>query len=387
MNQTLTRRVIYVAAFLRSLGIGLIGVKAALHLTSLGLTQPEIGTVLSSGLFGIAASSALVTFYSRQFSTKPALIGLSLVGFFGALGFFLSSDFVPLCVFAFFGMLNALGRDRGAQTALETALLPETTDENRRTAIIATHTMFLSLGGALGSLLSALPSALLIYLVLIGASALAYFGLPQGSVAARSRSNEPLTPKTKSIVRKISALFFVDAFGGGFLASSFIALFFTTRFQVSPVVLGGLFFTVKILNGMSHLLAARISRKIGLVNTMVFTHIPASLLLMTATIAPSFTVAAVLFLIRESLTEMDVPTRTSYLMAVVRPEERTFVSSFTTLARLVAWATAPVFAGFMMKFFSMETALVFGAGLKIVYDLLLYRAFIRVKPPEELLVS
>jgi MFS family permease len=176
----------------------------------------------------------------------------------------------------------------------------------------------------------------------------------------------------------------VDALAGGFLVTSLLSYFFYRRFGVTEGTVAVLFFLARVLNALSHLGAAWLSRRIGLVNTMVFTHIPSSLFLVTVAFAPNFPVAALLFLLREGLVEMDVPTRQSYVMAVVRPEERTFASGVTHLVRVGAWAVAPSLAGIFMQSLSLGIPLMIGAGMKIAYDLLLYVAFRRVKPPEEL---
>jgi transposase-like protein len=184
-----------------------------------------------------------------------------------------------------------------------------------------------------------------------------------------------VTPESRRILWKICPLFALDSLGGGFVTSALLAYFFYQRFGVVEGALGILFFFARAANAVSHAGAAWLARRIGLVNTMVFTHIPASLLLMTVPFAPSFWVAALLFLLREGLVEMDVPTRQSYVMAVVRPEERTFASGITHLVRVGAWAVAPSFAGLFMKGVLQAAPLFVGAGLKIVYDILLYAAF------------
>ena len=193
----------------------------------------------------------------------------------------------------------------------------------------------------------------------------------------------PLSPQSRTILWRISALFGIDSLAGGFLAGSLVSYFFFERFGVSATLIAGLFFAARCLNAVSHLGAAWLAQRIGLVNTMVFTHIPSSLLLATVAFAPTFPIAAVLFLLREGLVEMDVPTRQSYVMAVMRPEERTFASGITHLVRLGGWALGPGFAGWLMQTVSLGGPLVIGAGMKIGYDLLLWRAFRNVKPPEE----
>ena len=180
-----------------------------------------------------------------------------------------------------------------------------------------------------------------------------------------------------------SALFLLDSLGGGFLTTALLTYFFVERFAVSAQVAALLFMGARLLIAVSHLGAAWLAKRIGLVNTMVWTHLPSSLLLATAAYAPSFPVAAVLFLLREGLVEMDVPTRQSYVVAVVEPHERTFASGVTQVVRLCAWAIAPAFAGWLLQHVSLGAPLLVGAGLKIVYDLALWTAFRHVRPPEE----
>jgi predicted MFS family arabinose efflux permease len=175
----------------------------------------------------------------------------------------------------------------------------------------------------------------------------------------------------------------LDSLGGGFLTSALIAYWFFRRFSVAEESLGPLFFVLRLANAGSYLVAAWAARRIGLLNTMVFTHIPSSLFLIAVPFAPSFAWAVAMLLARECLVEMDVPTRQSYILAVVQPNERTYASGITNLTRNVAWATAPSFAGYFMQHLALAAPLFLGGGIKITYDLLLYVAFRRVKPPEE----
>jgi predicted MFS family arabinose efflux permease len=192
-----------------------------------------------------------------------------------------------------------------------------------------------------------------------------------------------LTKGGRRTLTKISALFAIDSVGGGFLTTALLSYFFYERFGVGANEIGLLFFIARIANAGSHFVAAWLARRIGLVNTMVFTHIPSSVLLLTVPLMPDFTTAALLFLLRESLVEMDVPTRQSYVMAVVRPEERTFASGITHLVRLAGWAIAPAFAGLLMAGHSLALPIYVGAAMKISYDIALWRAFSGLKPPEE----
>jgi hypothetical protein len=188
---------------------------------------------------------------------------------------------------------------------------------------------------------------------------------------------------SRRIVARIAALFALDSLGGGFLSTALLAYFFFERFGVSELTIAGLFAAARVLNALSHLGAAWLARRIGLVNTMVFTHMPSSLLLVTVAVAPTFAIAAVLFILREGLVEMDVPTRQSYVLAVVGPEERTFASGVTNLVRMGMWAVAPAVGGLLMERVALMTPLLIGAGTKILYDVLLWLAFRAVQPPEE----
>jgi predicted MFS family arabinose efflux permease len=301
-------------------------------------------------------------------------------------------------IVAFLGMVNGMGRDRGAALILEQALLPTTVTDATRTLAFAQYNVLQDLGHALGGLLAGLPAllassgvtdssrafaaTLILYALLAVMPIGAYLRLSR-KITTPKRERVRLTPSSRRILWRISALFALDSLAGGFLTTALLSYFFAERFGVGVALIGPLFFVVRLANALSHFAAAWLARRIGLVNTMVFTHIPSSLLLITVAYAPSFPVAAGLFLLRESLVEMDVPTRQSYVMAVVRPEERTLASGVTHLVRMGAWAVAPAFAGALMSGASLMMPLVIGAAMKIAYDLLLWRAFRHVKPPEE----
>jgi hypothetical protein len=295
-------------------------------------------------------------------------------------------------------MVNGMGKDRGAALILEQAVVPGLAPAGERTQAIARYTMMLDLGHALGALAAGAPAwlarttslsgaaphrATLLACAACGLVAIAVYRRVGGAIEVDAAPRVALTPRSRAIVVRISSLFAIDSLAGGFLTTAMLSYFFFARFGVSEVLVASLFFGARVLNAISHLGAAWLAKRIGLINTMVFTHIPSSLLLVTVAFAPSFGVAAVLFLLREGLVEMDVPTRQSYAMAVVEPSERTVVSGVTTLVRLAAWAVAPGFAGLLMTGDAMFLPLVIGAGMKIGYDILLWRAFRGTKPPEE----
>ncbi len=394
---------IYAAAFLRSLGVGLTGVILGIYLSRVGFSASSIGVVIAAGLAGAALATFVVSFRADRLGRRLTLISLSLLMGLGGLGLALTTELTGIVLLAFLGMLNGMGRDRGAAFALEQAIIPETTTEARRTLALAWYNVVLDAGHAVGALAGAIPFlfrrlleidplqsyqwTFSLYGALGVASALLYGFLSSQIEVAETTSlakeGEKLSPRAKGIVAKLAALSGLDSLGGGFLTSALIAYWFFRRFGVAEESLGPLFFVVRLANAGSYLVAAWLARRIGLLNTMVFTHIPSSLFLIALPFAPSFAWAVVLFLARESLVEMDVPTRQSYIVAVVGRNERTFASGITNVTRNAAWAAAPSFAGYFMQHMALAAPLFVGGSIKIVYDLLLYGAFRRLKPPEE----
>lgn len=392
------RRLLYAAAFVRALTTSAIGVTLGAYLARLDLHGAGLGAVLSCGLAGAAFAAVAATLVSDRIGRRRFLVILAALGAAGTAAFALSSSPIALAVTAFVGMVNGMGRDRGGALILEIAALPSTAAPDQRTQVIARYTMLQDIGHALGALLAGAPASLADttpiaeldahrVLLLACAAAVAvtvalYLALGptiEGGASTRLR----FTAKSRAIVVKISALFALDGLGGGFLTTAMLSYFFFERFGADERVVAVLFFGARLLNAASHLGAAWLAARIGLVRTMVLTHLPSSLLLVTVAFAPSFGVAAILFLLREGLVEMDVPTRQSYVMAVVEPDERTLASGITNLVRLASWAVAPVVAGALMGDAFLFVPLVVGAAMKIAYDLLLWRAFSHVRPPEE----
>jgi MFS family permease len=392
-------RLIYAAAFFRALANGLVGVLLAIYLAELSLSPAQIGLAASAGLAGATLALLAVTLAGDRLGRRRVLFAVNLLGaLFGALLAIARSPAI-VAVAAFLGMVNAMGRDRGASLVIEQAILPGIVRDDRRTRAFAVYNLLQDAGHALGGLLAAAPALLRqatgvatltsmratigLYAALFLAPALLAARLTPAVEPARRAARAPVSPETRSRLWRISSLFALDSLAGGLLTTALLSYFFFERYGVSPGVLGLLFFGARTANALSHLGAAWLARRIGLVNTMVFTHIPSSLLLLTIPIVPSFPIAAALFLLREGLVEMDVPTRQSYVMAIVRPEERTFASGVTNLVRTAAWAVGPVVAGVFMQELSIAAPLIAGSIMKIAYDLMLYRAFRGVSPPEE----
>jgi len=380
-----------------------MGVVMGIYLFRVGLSSFRIGLVIAAGLAGSALATIVVSFAADRLGRRRGLVILSLLSTLGSLVLALSPNLLLLLITAFVSMLNGTGTDRSPSFVLDQAIVPGLAPDARRTWNLAWYNVLLDGGGSLGALCSGLPILLshhfgvsligsyrflfFSYSVLCLMVAALYLCLSPAVEIANPlplvRIGSRLAPETKSIVARLTALFSLDAFGGGFLTDALVAYWFFRRFGVAEHDLGLVFFAVHILNACSHLGAAWLARRIGLVNTMVLTHLPSSLFLMAVPFAPSLRWALALFLCREALVEMDVPTRQSYVAAMVSPAERTFAAGVTNLARNVFWAVGSAAAGFLMQAFSFSAPLLVGGGTKVLYDLLLYRSFRRLKSPEE----
>jgi predicted MFS family arabinose efflux permease len=389
------------AGFVRAMTIGFIGVVLAVMLFRVGLSSAQIGVVIGAGLAGAGLATSLSAIYVDRIGRRRSLGLLSLLGVVPLFVLAWRPAFPIVLPFSFIGMLNAMGSDRSAAFAIEQAILPGLVHDRQRTWTLSWYNVALDTGTAVGSLLASLPVALgrwaakdvlagyryvLLGLGVLGiASTLAYLVLSR-SVEIEVDQNLPrqkVSLETKRIITRLSALFSIDAFGGGFLGDALISYWFFRRFGVPEQTLGILFAVIHVLNATSHLGAAWLARRIGLLNTMVFTHIPSSLFLMAVPFAPSFPVAAILLLCRESLVEMDVPTRQSYTAAVVRPKERTFAAAATNVARNLGWAASSSFSGIFMRTISLGAPILIGTSMKVAYDIALFISFRSLRPPEE----
>lgn len=387
---------------MRSFGIGLLGVVLGVFLYREGYSSTAIGLVIAAGLAGAATGTVFITFKADRLGRRRTLFVLSLLTAAGSLPLIFHFGLTAMVLIAFLGMLNGMGTDRSPAFALEQATIPGLVSDERRTWALAWYSVVLDASGALGALAAGIPIAaqrwwsmdlarsyrylFIGYAAISVLTALLYLLLSE-DVEIRKEgtlgTRVAVSPETKSTIKRISALFAIDAFGGGFLTDALVSYWFFRRFGIAESQLALLFFTVHVLNALSHLGAAWLARRIGLIKTMVFTHLPSSMFLIAAAFMPSPRWAIVLFLLRESLVEMDVPTRQSYVAAVVQPGERTFAAGVTNLVRNGAWAAASAVAGVFMQQVAFAAPLLLGGGLKIIYDGLLWRAFRHLEPPEE----
>jgi MFS family permease len=390
------------AAWLRAFGIGLLGVVLGVFLYREGFSSSAIGVVIAAGLAGAAAATALVTLRADRWGRRKTLFVLALLTAAGAIPLIAHTRLALLAATAFVGMLNGMGTDRSASFALEQAVIPGLVSDRGRTWTLAWYSLVLDAGGALGALAAGFPvlaqrwwtmdigtAYRALFAGYAGISVLSgflyLFLTPQvevDSATAAGTGVPAISGETKTTVRRLASLFALDSLGGGLLTDALVSYWFFRRFGIAENKLALLFFAVHLLNALSHLGAAALAKRIGLIKTMVFTHLPSSLFLMAASIVPSARWAVALFLLREALVEMDVPTRQSYVAAVVHPSERTFASGVTNLTRNLCWAASSSVAGAFMQV-AFSAPLFLGGGLKILYDLLLWRAFRHVAPPEE----
>jgi MFS family permease len=394
------RNLIYTSSFIRSIGFGIIAVLVAIFLITLNFTKIQVGFVVSAGLIGGALGNLITTFLADRFGRKKVLIFYALINALSVVALCFATNFYTLLCIAFFGMLNARGKDRGVAVILETAILPSLEDPKNRTKAFAGYAIIQDVGLAVGSAIAGLPtlisslwdvpqlvslqSLFYFYGACMAVTALLYMKLSNKAEVPTKKIKTSCSKTGKKIVAKIAALFALDSLGSGFLTSALVSFYLYERFEIGLEALGLLFFCARLINSISYFAAVWVSKRIGLINAMVFSHAPSHLLLIAIAFTPSFPVVVVLFLLREFLVEMDVPTRQSYVMAVVQPEDRTFASGATMVVRMAGWALAPAFAGYIMHTYSSVAPLLIGAGLKLSYDALMYFSFKKIKPPEEL---
>ena len=348
------RSILLTCAFLRAFATGLMGVLLGLYLARLHFNAAEIGVVIGVGLSGAALSSLIVTFLGDRLGRRRSLLVLAILATAGGLALLWSTHLLALCTAAFLGMVNGAGRDRGSALVIEQAVLPQIANMTNRTQAFAWYNVLQDAGHAFGALAAGLLAligngdlfgyqvALGVYAALYAGMGFLYLGLSAAIENTSVSPNwmPPVSPASRRIIARVAGLFAIDSLAGGFLGSALLSYFFFERFGVNEATIAFLFFAARIANGVSHFGAAWLAARIGLVNTMVFTHIPASIFLIGVALAPQFWMAATLFMLRELLVEMDVPTRQSYVMAVVKPAERTFASGITSLVRLGGWAVA-----------------------------------------------
>src|SRR5215472_3164728 len=400
---------LFVTRFTRLFAYGALSVILVFYLISLGLSESQSGLVLALTLAGdIAVSLYLTTRADRMGRRRMLLVGAILMALAG-LAFAVTSNLIYLIIAGTIGVISPSGHEVGPFLSIEQASLSHLIPPSSRTEVFAWYTLTGSMATALGALFggvvtqvlqqrSMTPVASYRYIVLL----YAFLGIALACLFTRisshvevnkhAESGAAASPigsfmglgRSRNIVLKLSGLFALDSFAGGFVIQSFAAYWFYLRFGAEPKMLGGIFFWANVCAGISALFASRLANRIGLVRTMVVTHLPSNLLLIAVPLMPTLPLAVLVLLLRFSISQMDVPTRQSYLMAVVEATERSAAGGVTGVARTTGAAISPLLAGFLFARPDLINLPFYIAGtLKVVYDLLLYFSFRQLRPPEE----
>jgi MFS family permease len=399
-------KLLLAARTLRTFAYGFLSVILAIYLKLVGFEDFYIGLILTATLVNSVIFTLIASFYADRVGRRKILIMYAALMSLSGLIFFLTTNYIALIISALIGTINVTGTETGAFLSIEQAVLPQmVNDINKRNTVYALYNMVGTFAMSAGVLLSGLPQILaqqyglnqiqsirplfLLYSI-IGLAVLGIYYLISNKVEVQTNSmrhkplRETLSPQSKQIVGKLSSLFALDSFAGGFVIQSIVSLWFFTKFGVDLTTLSYIFSIAGVLTAFSYLAAAKIADRIGLINTMVFTHIPSNILIILVAFAPTFPLAVALYLARMALSQMDVPTRQSYLVAVVKENERTAAAGITNISRNITQSISPSIAGYILQSLSILSApFVLGGALKIVYDVALYFNFKSVKPPEE----
>ncbi len=389
-------KVILINRGIRSFGYGFVSVLLGIYLTELGFKPFLVGILLSAAIAGGALFTIITGRYAVIYGLKKMLLFSISLSILGIAIFLITENFIFLLSGALIGFLSPSGRELGPFLSLEQAYLPFTVSDNNRTKAFSFWNIIATFSASSGALLGSLPLFLqgyfgiekilsfrlmfAFYLILNITALLLYASI---SEVKFKREKITLTDKSRKIITKLSFLFAIDSLGGGFVITSILSLWFYSRFNVPLTAISAIFFAAGLLEALSYYLSEKLAKKIGLVNSMVFTHIPSSIFLMLIPFAPDFYLAVALLLLRQLLSEMDVPPRQSYVVAVVRHEEKAIATSATNLAKILASSIGPAVAGRVL-FLTAFSPFVIGGSLKIIYDVILYFNFRNLKPPEEI---
>jgi MFS family permease len=398
---------LFLTRFLRLFAYGSLSVVLVFYLIGLGLSESQTGLLLTLTLAGDTVVSLYLTTRADRVGRRRMLVVGAILMVAAGLAFAFTHNFLLLIIAGTIGVISPSGNEVGPFLSIEQAALSHVIPGRVRTEVFAWYTLAGSVATALGALCGgALTHALqktavapvasyravvICYAVLGAALAFIFTRLSAAAEVSAPGESEPATLKTflglarsRQVVAKLASLFALDAFAGGFVVQSFAAYWFYLRFGVDPETLGVIFFWANIFAGISSLLASRLASRFGLIKTMVATHLPSNVLLILVPLMPTLKLAVAVLLVRFSISQMDVPTRQSYTMAVVSPEERSAAAGITGVARTTGAAISPLFVGFLFARPRLISVPFYLAGtLKIVYDLLLYKQFVGLRPPEE----
>ena len=389
---------ILAARGVRAFGDGFVALLLPIYLVELGYSALAIGAIVTSTLIGTALLTLWVGWIANRHSRRLLLLAAAVLMAVTGAGFAVITDFWPLLVIAFVGTMNPTSGDASIFVPLEQTVLTQTIAARNRTALFARYSVIGSCATALGVLAAALPDFMTAWTGCTRTAAMQLmFGFYAGlgvvalllyrplSSAVEMADDAPKAPlqESKRLVYGMAALFGMDSFGTGFLVQSLLALWLYQAFHVSVTTTAAILFWSSLCSAVSYLLAVPIAARIGLINTMVFTHLPSNVLLILIPFAPNLATAIALLLARSALSQMDVPTRTSYVMAVVTPPERPAAASVTAVPKTFAWAAGSMISGWLLTLSTFGWPLLIGGVIKGVYDILLLIKFQKVRPPEE----
>jgi MFS family permease len=396
-------KLLLTARILRTFAYGFLSIILAIYLKLLGFDDILIGFLLASTLINSVIFTLIASFYADRLGRKKTLIIYSVLMSVSGIIFLITENYVAMIIASLIGTINVTGSETGAFLSIEQAIMPQTVkDIQKRNTIFALYNMVGTFAMSAGILVSGVPDLLQQYGLnqinsikplfafysIIGIAVTFTYFLLTREIEPKNIIKRPLTktlsPKSKDIVGKLSGLFAIDSFAGGFVIQSVVSLWFFTKFGADLVTLSYIFSVAGILTAFSFIAAARIADRIGLINTIVFTHIPSNILLILVGFAPSLPLAIGLYLVRNALSQMDVPTRQSYIVSVVNEDERTAAAGITNVSRNVAQAISPSLMGYILfSLPSLAAPFVLGGVLKIIYDISLYLNFRNTKSENE----
>jgi len=393
-------RRLLLARVLRTFAYGYLSVVLGVYLDRLGLDPTRIGIVLTAAIAGSAVMTVGWSLFADRYGRRRTISTMAVLMVVGGLAFAFADSFAVLILAGFTGTISATNSEVGVFQTVDQAMLPQTAPDARRTWLFAVYNTLATFGGALGALFAASVGAferlglsgpdayrpLFVLYAIVGLANLALFaGLTDKLELAKVHGERRFfgIHRSRGIVARLAALFGLDAFAGALVVQSLVAYWFFIRWDLDPTALAVLFFAVNLLSGLSLLAAGWLASRFGLLNTMVFTHLPSNVLLVLVPLMPSPALAVAVFLLRMSISQMDVPTRQSYTMAVVDPDERTATAGLTNVARTAASAVSPLVTGVAFAAGSLALPFVLAGALKIAYDGLVYVTFRGVRPPEE----
>lgn len=387
-------KILLVTKTLRVFGFGFLSIILPLYLLKLGYSPIFVGIVLSASVFSSVVYNVLVSVFSDRFGRGRSLVLLSIMMSLSGVLLIADLSAVSLIIAAMIGAMSVTGTETGPFLAIEQSAISGQVKDKDRTKVFGLYNFLGYSAAAFGALSSGLPSLfssiigyyILLY-VYIGISltlAAVYFTMGTDlELKKRPAKVSYISKEGKRTIKKLAVLFSIDSFGGGFVLQSLLSLWFVSRYGMGIGTLSLIFLATNIITAISLLIAPKIARKVGLLNTMVFTHIPSNLFLIAIPLAPTAVYAVAFLFLRQSLSQMDVPTRQSYTMAIVKPEERTALAGLTNVPRSIAQGVSPSISSYFISIFDYSVPFFASGAIKIVYDVLIFLTFRKVRPPGE----